>query len=68
MRKIIPLVLALAFIFSLPLMAFADDGQKMTSEEYYTLGASEDTFKGLYNKMLPMFQVIDDIAQPSVRK
>lgn len=51
MKKMLSLILVLAIILSLSAAAFADGSKKMSSEEFYTIGASEDTFKGLYKIM-----------------
>lgn len=52
MKRSISVILALVLILSLSSAAVADGSkEKKTPEEYYTIGASEDTFKGLYEKM-----------------
>ena len=51
MKRIVSFILTLAVILSLAGVVFADDSKKKSSEEYYTIGTSEDTFKGLYKRM-----------------
>ena len=51
MKKVLSIIFALTLILSLSAAAFADSSKQMTAEEYYTIGATEDTFKGLYKKM-----------------
>ena len=60
MKRVLPLILALVLIVSLSVAAFADSSkEKKTPEEYYTIGATEDTFKGLYEKMCVKLDIKD---------